>query len=118
MSILLSTVLNSAMPHGRMPISHRAGPQVVGDGDSNKMLISDDVDPVTWTLNWASYGSCVRITQGDVGQISFTSPAGVLLTNPLGFTKSGGRGTEIVATVILQPSLTECTWLLTGQMST
>lgn len=118
MTILLSEITSAAMPHGTIPVAAgKTGPQLIGAADTNTMIISADVDPVSYTFGWAPIGTAVRIVQGDIGTISFLPLTGIGLVNPLGFTHSGGRFTEMVATVVSQPDATTCIWLLTGQMS-
>ena len=117
MAILLSDLLNMSMPQGRTVVENVTGPQVVGDTNSNSLMMSLDLLPVTWLFdNLAKFGVTVRIVQGDDGLITFAPKAGAFVDNALGFHTSGGKNTEIVATVVGNPDNISARWLLTGMM--
>ena len=117
MSILLSDLLGTATPRGRLPISPRIGPQLIGELDSNTMVVSNDTAAVSWLLDaTADLGTCVRMTQGDVGLITLAVSSGGTYQQALGFHTSGGANTEMVATVISNPDGLSATWLVTGAM--
>lgn len=117
MTQLLSDLLNISAPRGRIPVSVRDGPQLIGSADSNTLVMSEDTSAVTWVLdNAAALGTCVRIVQGDVGTITLAPATGAQYLQALGFHTSGGEDCEIVATVVANPDGATATWLVSGAM--